>query len=75
MEIVEENKGELSAAIRKWTTVRQRLEIAKEFGVYSTRQIYNVINFRSKNFELLERLVQKAEENKNLMNRAYALSH
>jgi hypothetical protein len=56
-----------------WLDAEQRMEIARAFGVTSRRQVYNIIMGNSKNFQLLTRLTEKAEENKRLYDRARAL--
>ena len=56
-----------------WIDAEQRMEIARAYGVTSSRQVYNIIMGKSKNFALLAKLTEKAEENKKLFERARAL--
>lgn len=60
-------------AIYQWLDYNQRMQIARELGVTSRRQVYNVLTGKSKNFELLARLVEAAEHNKQLYERAKQL--
>lgn len=64
---------EVRAAINKWTTTEQRMIIAKEFGVYTLRQVHRICSGHSKNFEILTALIEKAEANKKLFERAHNL--
>ena len=59
--------------IRDWTDARQRMKIAREFGITSSSQICNVINGKTPNFTLLNKLIEAAENNKKLIERARKL--
>lgn len=59
--------------ILEWTTFEERMKIAKEEGVTSRHGVNNIISGRSKNFILLNRLLEKAEYNKQLEQRSKQL--
>lgn len=60
-------------SILQWLDHDQLMEIALQHGVTSRRQVYNIIYGKSKNFILLEKLVERAEKNKQLHDRARQL--
>ena len=57
-----------------YTDFRERMTIAKSFGISSRQTIHNLFHpdaeKRTKNFALLRALIEKAEENKALIERA-----
>jgi hypothetical protein len=63
----------MNQVLKDWLDSNQRMEIARAHGVTSRRQVYNVMNGISKNYDLLKALVEKAEENKALYERARQL--
>ena len=59
--------------ILDWLTHSEKMTIARDHGVTSERQVYNIIMGRSKNFPLLTALTEKAEANRHLRERARQL--
>lgn len=59
--------------ILRFTDTEQRMKIAREYGVTTRQQVYNILRGKSKNFSLLQRLLHQAEENKQLQERALEL--
>jgi hypothetical protein len=59
--------------ITKWLDAKERREIALKHGVTSSVQVSNIIAGRSKNFELLTALIERAEHNKKLFERSQQL--
>lgn len=55
--------------IMKWTTPKERKEIADSHSVYSRQQVNRVIRGESRNYPLLQALMKRAEENKTLEER------
>lgn len=59
--------------VLKWLDYSQRMTIARQHGIKSRRQVYNVVMGKSQNFTLLEALIEKAEQNKKLYERSKQL--
>lgn len=58
------NYPRIQAAVLKWTTSKERHEIAARFNVMSRGQISNVLRGKSINVPLLDALFSAAEANK-----------
>lgn len=57
-----------------WLDYSQRMEIALKHGVKTRQQVYNIVTGKCKNYELLNELIEKAEYNKGLRDRAKQLA-
>lgn len=60
--------------ILKYLEKEQCMEIARSCGVTTYRQVAYVASGESQNLILLQKLVEKANENKRLLDRALELS-
>lgn len=65
---------ETGNGILQYLDMEQRMKIANECGITTRQQVYNIATGKSKNFVLLQKLVEKAEENRRLIDRAKELT-
>lgn len=56
--------------ILRWITKEERRKIMKEFGIKSDQHIYNIANLKSNNYPVLQKVVELAEHNKMLTEKA-----
>lgn len=60
--------------ILKYLDMEERMEIAKSCNITTRQQVYLVATGKSKNMTLYRKLVEKAEQNRQLLDRALKLT-